>query len=75
MIDWGKELARMIGAGEQRVSCYKNLIRDAYKAGDRETIALLKPFQQDEEKNLKRLVEEKTDWNAGMWGMNFGKRR
>lgn len=73
--DWGKQLSKLIAASEGRVASYKKIVQEAYKSGDRETVETVKKFQRDEEKYLKSFVEEKTFWNTGRWGMNFGMRQ
>lgn len=60
---WGATLGKMIGRTEQRVGIYKKLVNDAYKAGDGELVDLFKAAQKDEEKFLKKLRQEKTEWN------------
>jgi N-acetylglucosamine kinase-like BadF-type ATPase len=66
--DWGRMLGSMISATETRVAQYRRLVQEAYRAGDRDTIAMLKPIAQDEAAWLKRLRAEKTAWNDGTWG-------
>lgn len=65
--DWGRELGRMIGRAEARVASYKKLVSQAWKNGDDGLKSLFKAIRQAEEKSLKALRQEKTDWNAGMW--------
>lgn len=65
--DWGKCLSRFITNTEARVASYKKLVGQAYKNGDQELVTLFKEFRKEEERWLKSLRMEKTDWNAGMW--------
>jgi len=67
VLDWGKQLQRIIAATEARVANYKQLTQNAYKAGDQELVAIFKPLKKDEEKWLKARREEKTSWNQGLW--------
>ncbi len=64
---WGKTLGRMIAATECRIAAYKAQMQAAYKAGDRETIALLREAGGDEDLWLKKLRAEKTEWNESVW--------
>lgn len=65
--DWGKELSRLITGSEARVASYKKLVGQAYKNKDRVLVSLFKACKQAEEKKLKRLRQEKQDWNVGLW--------
>jgi len=67
MEDWGKTLSRYIAASEARVASYKKLVGQAYKNKDQELVTLFKDCRKEEEKWLKALRAEKTDWNARCW--------
>lgn len=65
--EWGNALGKMIARTEKRVSSYKKLVGEAYKAQERDLVDLFKGFQKDEERFLKRLRKEKTYWNEDVW--------
>jgi hypothetical protein len=64
---WGRTLGRMISATEGRIAGYKAQMQAAYKAGDRDMIALLREAGGDEDGWLKKLRGEKTEWNESVW--------
>ena len=65
--DWGKTLSRIITASEARVAHYKKLVGESYRSGDRGLVPLFKALRQAEEKYLKAMRLEKTNYNAGLW--------
>lgn len=69
--DWGPILGKLIAASEARVTSFKKMTQEAYKAGNRELIPLFKEMKKSEEKLLKSRRWEKTCWNARVWEWYF----